>query len=750
MTSALTKQRSGKRATPSASANAESSRGVPCTVSCRPADVLDAELACGSSADSSPSRSTWTPSARQLSTDGAGSRRCRRRTASARRRASAQLSVEVEVRVDLAVEREARAGVGGGRGAHASTALRVGEQLSRSPPRAPAGRPGSTSTPVSSVSCSGMPPTRARDDRHAARERLQHGQRVVVGLRRVDVEVRGAEPLGDLLREPKRLRAQRHAADPLLRGRLRRARRRAAAGRESSSRAAAQRFEVLVRVRARALRGEHERRARHRASCASLRGEERRGRSPFGITRAEAIAGASIERSARSSSHATGVTTCELRVRRRAPPCAPVPAVPSTAQRGVRVEMRARSAPASASARSRACTRSGRCSSHSSCMRHDGRLSRRRARAAPAGRSSRRGGCGDEGRRAGAAAARARGARPESESPRGREAMSSSDARIAERPRAPRAPAPPICDHAVLARPRQPDGERRRRCPRSRYAAVQRERDGLGAAADVGRVDLEDGASSRASVRRELRAQPRRTARGAAARLRMRPRARRASVRRGGAPSTAAAASSSAAASASRPTRVSVAAQCTASDDDRLVELLPRHAEPLEHGLVEPLDAGQRIRLAAPPRDRRRPHAEEAERLPLERGHGELPRMEPVADRPARRARPRRGAPRSAARGRSPRTGRAGSRRAPGTRRCASHRRVRELVADEEVELLAGRAHGRSRAPSRRRARCRRRAAPPPGARRGTPTWRSSRSGASRRRRPCARSAAPAPARSRR
>ena len=47
MTSALTKQRSGKRAALSASANAESSRGVPCARQLQAGHVLDVQLAGG-------------------------------------------------------------------------------------------------------------------------------------------------------------------------------------------------------------------------------------------------------------------------------------------------------------------------------------------------------------------------------------------------------------------------------------------------------------------------------------------------------------------------------------------------------------------------------------------------------------------------------------------------------------------------------------------------------------------------------
>ena len=106
-----------------------------------------------------------------------------------------------------------------------------------------------------------------------------------------------------------------------------------------------------------------------------------------------------------------------------------------------------------------------------------------------------------------------------------------------------------------------------------------------------------------------------------------------------------------------------------------------------EHRLIEPLNAIERVRLTTPPPDRRLTHTEEAERLTLEGGDRELAGMEPIADHvlgkrgdavPLVQAQPevvvlRLVEPVAAERAKRVRS--------------HHHGRVRQLVADEEVEL---------------------------------------------------------------
>ena len=185
-------------------------------------------------------------------------------------------------------------------------------------------------------------------------------------------------------------------------------------------------------------------------------------------------------------------------------------------------------------------------------------------------------------------------------------------------------------DHARLARPLQPNGERRLE-PTVPIGTVQLEPDRLGAAARVGRIHLENrrrhrprayAASSRA-------ASPKRPCRRA--RFSTRPCACLPSAARPGAPGNGRGDIEQRGRLVLTPDPAERGRPVDCVRNDRPVERRARDAEPFEQRLVEPLNIGERVRLAATARDRGGPYAEKAERLALERGDRELARMEAIA-----------------------------------------------------------------------------------------------------------------------
>ncbi len=312
------------------------------------------------------------------------------------------------------------------------------------------------------------PADTARDHRDARRERLQHRQWVVVGPRRVNVEVGSTKPLRNLLPSLE--------AAPSAASRLRSAPRAppspsatASSRRSRSSSSALRRVSKSLYGFVRAPWAANTTTGSSR-SVAALRSEELdvdavRDHACGGNRRREHRALRALQQPRRRAD--------DVEPRALVERCLSLPVLsrPVDAQRGIGVEMRARSAPlepALGVERVRAVAR---------CRAIRRAWSRRsavapRARAARAGRSSRRGGCGDAGRRAARQAARARDARPGSESPRDRERRRAGrQDRASARERRER----PVADlhDAVLPAPRVSPRRAHASCPRCPVRAVQ-------------------------------------------------------------------------------------------------------------------------------------------------------------------------------------------------------------------------------------------------------------------------------------